>query len=259
MALVLTEKREATGILTLNNTAKRNALSEALIGEVTAALKGFSALGIRTVVLRALPGAKVWSAGHDVSELPGRGRDPLGWNDPLRILVRSIQEFPAPVIALIEGGVWGGGCELAMACDLLVTTPDATFAITPAKLGVPYNLGGLLTLTNMIPLPAAKEMLFTAQPIPAEQAFNLGIVNYVKSADEIESFVLGMAAQIAANSPLSIAVMKEELRLLSGAYAISPELFERIQGLRRTVYDSEDYQEGISAFREKRKPAFFGR
>ena len=259
MALVLTEKRNATGIITLNNLDKRNALSEALIEEVTEALRGFQALNIRAVVLRAPSGVRVWSAGHDVNELPARGRDPLGWNDPLRILIRSIQEFPAPVIALIEGGVWGGGCELAMACDLLVTTPDATFAITPAKLGVPYNLGGLLTLTNMIPLPAAKEMLFTAQPIPAEQAFNLGIINYVKPADEIETFVLDMAAKIAANSPLSIAVMKEELRLLSGAHAITPELFERIQGLRRTVYDSADYQEGINAFLEKRKPAFTGR
>lgn len=258
MALVLTEKQGATGILTLNNAAKRNALSESLIGELTSALLGFRALNIRVVVLRAPAGSAVWSAGHDVNELPSRGRDPLGWNDPLRVLIRSIQEFPAPVIALIEGGVWGGGCELAMACDLLVCTPEATFAITPAKLGVPYNLGGLLTLTNMIPLPAAKEMLFTAQPIPAEQAFNLGIINYVKPADEIETFVLGMADKIAQNSPLSIAVMKEELRLLSGAHAITPELFERIQGLRRSVYDSLDYQEGINAFREKRRPNFSG-
>ena len=176
----------------------------------------------------------------------------------MRILIHSIQEFPAPVIALIEGGVWGGGCELAMACDLLVCTPKTTFAITPAKLKMPYNLDDLLTLTNMIPLPAAKEMLFTAQPIPAEQAFNLGIINYVKPADEIETFVLGMADKVAQNSPLSIAVMKEELRLLSGAHAITPELFERIQGLRRSVYDSLDYQEGINAFREKRRPNFSG-
>ena len=163
------------------------------------------------------------------------------------------------VIALIEGGVWGGGCEVAMACDLLVTTPDATFAITPAKLGIPYNLGGMLTLLNMIPLPVAKEMLFTAQPIPAEQALNLGIVNHIQPAAEIEAFVLAMTARISANSPLSIAVMKEELRLLSSAHAISPDLFERIQGARRIVYDSDDYQEGLDAFRAKRKPVFSGK
>lgn len=259
MSLVLTEKKESTGVITLNNVDKRNALSEALIGEITDALNGFRALNIRAVVLRAPPGVKVWCAGHDVSELPDRGRDPLGWSDPLRVLVRAIQEFPTPVIALIEGSVWGGGCEVAMACDMLVTAPDTTFAITPAKLGVPYNLVGLLTMMNMIPLTIVKEMLFTAQPIPAEQALNLGIINYIKPAEEIEAFVFAMTAHITANSPLSIAVMKEELRLLSSAHAITPELFERIQGLRRVVYNSQDYQEGIDAFRERRKSRFTGK
>ena len=259
MALILTEKKDSTGIITLNHAEKRNALSEALIMEITAALDGFRALDIRAGVLRAQPGIKVWSAGHDVSELPDSGRDPLGWNDPLRILIRSIQEFPAPVIGLIEGSVWGGACEVAMACDILVTTPEAAFAITPAKLGVPYNLGGLMTLINMIPLPVFKEMLFTAQPLPADQALNLGMINYIKAADEIEAFVYEMAARIGQNSPLSIGVMKDSLRLLSSAHAVTPDLFERIQGMRRIVYDSEDYREGLRAFREKRKPKFSGK
>ena len=259
MAFILTEKRDSTGIITLNHAEKRNALSETLIEEITSALEGFRALEIRAVVLRAQPGVKVWSAGHDVNELPLRGRDPLGWNDPLRILIRSIQEFPAPVIGMIEGSVWGGACEVAMACDILIATPDAAFAITPAKLGVPYNLGGLMTLINMIPLPIVKEMLFTAQPLPADQALNLGIINYIKANDEIESFVFDMAQRIANNSPLSISSMKDSLRLLSSAHAVTPDLFEKIQGMRRIVYDSEDYQEGIRAFREKRKPRFMGK
>ena len=259
MAFILTEKRDSTGIITLNHAEKRNALSETLIEEITSALEGFRALEIRAVVLRAQPGIKVWSAGHDVNELPLRGRDPLGWNDPLRILIRSIQEFPAPVIGMIEGSVWGGACEVAMACDILIATPEAAFAITPAKLGVPYNLGGLMTLINMIPLPIVKEMLFTAQPLPADQALNLGIINYIKANDEIESFVFDMAQRIANNSPLSISSMKDSLRLLSSAHAVTPDLFEKIQGMRRIVYDSEDYQEGIRAFREKRKPKFAGK
>lgn len=259
MSLILTETNEAVATIVLNHAQKRNALSEALIDEVTEALKGFRTQGIRAVVLRATPGAKVWSAGHDISELPERGRDPLGWSDPLRVLVRAIHEFPAPIIALIEGSVWGGGCEVAMACDILVAKPDVTFAITPAKLGLPYNLGGVLTLMNAIPLPVAKEMLFTAQPIPASQALNLGVINYIKTAEEIDGFVYQMAAQICANAPLSIAVMKEELRLLASARSITPELFERMQGLRRIVYDSQDYQEGLNAIREKRKPRFTGK
>lgn len=258
MSLVVTEVRGTTGVITLNHVEKRNSLSEALIDGIIEAFDQFQKQKVRAVVLRAQPGVKVWSAGHDVSELPDRGRDPLGWNDPLRMVVRAIQDFPAPVIALIEGSVWGGGCEVAMACDMLITTPEATFAITPAKLGVPYNLGGLVTLVNMVPLAIAKEMLFTAAPIPAEQALNLGIINYIKPADEIEEFVFKLGEQIANNSPLSISTMKESVRLLAGAHAITPELFERTQGLRRVVYDSADYQEGIDAFRQKRKPKFVG-
>lgn len=258
MSLIITETENRIGTIIMNHATKRNALSEALIEEVTITLDAFKEQNIRAVVLRAPTGTKVWSAGHDVSELPNRGRDPLGWADSLRVLIRAIQEYPAPVLGLIEGGVWGGGCEVAMACDILVATPEATFAITPAKLGVPYNLGGLLTVMNMIPLPVAKEMLFTAQPIPAAQALNLGVVNYIKPAEEIEAFVYHLASQIVANAPLSISVMKEELRLLSSARSITPELFERIQGLRRTVYDSQDYQEGLNAFLEKRKPHFRG-
>ncbi len=259
MSLVLSQIQDFTGTITLNNGAKRNALSETLVHEMIAALEDFRRREIRAVILRAQPGVKVWSAGHDVSELPEGKRDPLGWNDPLRVLIRTIQDYSAPIIGMIEGSVWGGACEVAMACDILVITPDVTFAITPAKMGVPYNIGGLLTLLNMIPLPIVKEMLFTAQPLPSDQAFNLGIVNYVKPADEIEAFVAEIAARVATNSPLSIGVMKNALHLLSSAHAVSPDLFERVQGMRRIVYDSEDYQEGIRAFREKRKPMFPGK
>jgi methylmalonyl-CoA decarboxylase len=258
MSLILTDSKDAIGTIVLNHAAKRNALSKALIEEFTAALERFRDEQLRAVVLRAPAGCKVWCAGHDIGELPDSGRDPLGWSDPLRVLVRALQGFPAPIIALIEGSVWGGGCEMAMACDILVGTPDVTFAITPAKLGLPYNLSGVLTLLNAIPLPVAKEMLFTAQPIPAAQAHNLGIVNHLKPAAEIEAFVYETARQIVANAPLSVSVMKEELRLLAGAHSITPELFERIQGLRRIVYDSRDYQEGLNAIREKRKPSFTG-
>jgi methylmalonyl-CoA decarboxylase len=246
------------GTIVLNNAGKRNALNEALVDEVVGALDDFRKCKARVVILRTPAGTKVWSAGRDVAELPQTRRDPLGWSDPLRVLVRAIQEFPAPIIALIEGGVWGGGFEVAIACDILVATPEATFAITPAKLGLPYNLGGVLTLLNAVPLPVAKEMLFTAEPIPASQALNLGVINHIKPADQIEDFVYQMARKIVVNAPLAIAVMKEELRLLAGAHSITPELFERIQGLRRIVYDSRDYQEGIDAFRGKRKPAFRG-
>ena len=204
----------------------------------------------------ASAGVTVWSAGHDVAELPQSHQDPLGWDNPLRRLIREIEAFPAPVIAMIEGGVWGGACELAFACDLVVAAHNATFAITPAKLGVPYNLTGLLTFMSVAPLPIVKEMAFTARPISADRAERLGIVNHVVHPDELESFTRDLAGQIARNAPLSIAVMKEELNLLANARDLSPLMFERIQARRRVVYNSRDYQEGIRAFLEKRTPVW---
>lgn len=247
------------GTLVLNNPTKRNALSSPIIESIVSALNTFEEHGVRAVILRAEQGAKVWSAGHDVDELPAGGRDPLGWDDPLRRLVRAVEEFPAPVIALIEGGVWGGACELVFACDLIIAAPSASFAVTPARLGVPYNVSGMLTFMNACPLRIVKEMVFTAKPLHAERAERLGIINYMVPADELESFATTIAETIADNAPLSVSVMKEQLRMLAGAHPMSPLRFERVQGLRRIVWESDDYEEGIRAFKQKRKPRFAGR
>ena len=157
----------------------------------------------RVVVLRARSGMKVWSSGHDVGELPEGGRDPLGWDDPLRYFVRAIEECPAPVIAMIEGGVWGGACEVAFACDLIIAAPSATFAVTPARLGVPYNVTGMLTFLNACSLRIVKEMAFTARPIAAERAERLGIINHLVAVEELEPFTYELARNIAENAPLS--------------------------------------------------------
>lgn len=258
MSFILSSVDGFIGTITLNHDQRRNALSHGLVEEVVAALRSFRESKVRVVILRAKPGSKVWSAGHDVDELPETRRDPLGWDDPLRQLIREIETYPGPVIAMIEGSVWGGACETVLACDLIVATDTATFAATPAKLGVPYNVSGMLTFLHAANLRIVKEMAFTAQPIDAARAERLGMINYMKPAAELEDFTLRLARQISENAPLSIAVMKEQLRILAGAHPMSPQGFERVQGLRRIVYDSADYQEGIRAFKEKRKPVFKG-
>lgn len=256
MSLVNVSVKDSVGVMVLSHTAKRNALSEALIGEIIEQLQALQERQVRCVVLRAMPNAKVFSAGHDVNELPMPGRDPLSYHDPLLRVIDAIRRYPVPVIALVEGTVWGGACELVFCCDMVFTTLDTTFAITPAKLGVPYNASGVLHLMNAVPQNLLKEMLFTATPMSAQSLHEVGVVNRIVPAESIEQTVTEVATAICQNSLLAIQVLKEQLRMLGGAHPLAPETFERLQGLRRHVYDSTDYREGLTAFREKRKARF---
>ncbi len=189
---------------------------------------------------------------------PGSGADPLSHLDPIEHVIRAVEHFPAPIIAMVDGSVWGGAFELAIVCDLLIGTPRASFAITPTKIGIAYNSNGLIHFTNALGVHTVKEMFFTARPISAERALQLGILNHLVDEDVLETFTYDIARTIAANSALSIAVIKEQLRILGNARPLSPETFERIQSLRQAVFDSRDYLEGTRAILEKRTPVFTG-
>ncbi len=245
------------GVITMNH-GKVNALSKVLLDDIVLSLESLHSPPVRVVILRAAQGAKVFSAGHDVRELPTNGRDPLTYNDPLRQVMRKIEHCPHPVIAMIEGSVWGGACELVLGCDVIVAAEDSTFAITPAKLGVPYDIHGTLNLIKVGGIHLLKEMLFTAEPVSVIRLADCGLINHVVPRAKLEDFTMNLARQMAQTSPLVLSVLKEEMRVLANAHPLNPETYERLQALRREVYDSHDYQEGIRAFLEKRAPTFLG-
>lgn len=259
MALVETSSVRRTGILQLNNPDKKNCLSRRLMTELMDGIDALVGGGARVLILRAAKGVQVWSAGHDISELPEPRRDPLGYADPLETLLRKIQDCPVPVIAMVEGSVWGGACDLCFSCDMVIAAEGSKFAMTPAKIGIPYNASGLIHFTNLIGVNKAKEMFFTACPVSVQDAWNNGFVNHVLPAGELETFTLDLADRIASNAPLAVRALKAEFRLLSRGHHIDAETAEEIQAIRRRVYDSEDYAEGIRAFKEKRAPQFQGK
>lgn len=248
---------ENIGLVTLNNDKKLNVINEELIRQLKIAKVTFEThKNIDVILLKANKGVKVWSAGHDINELPKPGNDPLHRKDALPKLVRAIESFHAPVIAVIEGSVWGGACEMVMACDLIIAEKNSTFAITPSKLGVPYSVSGLINFIKTVPKHILNEMLFTAEPIKAESLHQYGVINKIVEKESLEEEALNYARKISTRSSLSIRSMKETLRVLSTVISIPTSEIERLEDLRREAYSSEDYEEGLLAVKNKRDPNF---
>jgi methylmalonyl-CoA decarboxylase len=257
--LISIDSHEQIGIITLRNPRKRNALSRDLMRSLTGAFGRFKEQKIRVVILRAAPDAKVWSAGHDIADLPVAGRDPLSYDDPLEETLRAIRTFPGPVVAMVHGSVWGGAFDLVLSCDLVVADETATFAITPVNLGLPYNTTGLLHFTGRLRENVVKELFFTATPVNADTALEWGIINRLVQSVNLEDDTMDLARKMASKAPLAIAAIKEQLRILSDYQPIAAQVFERVQEMRRKAYESADYREGLTAFLEKRAPVFEGK
>jgi methylmalonyl-CoA decarboxylase len=246
----------AVATITLMHPAKRNALSHRLLQSLVDACQACARQRIRVMILKAQLQAGVWSSGHDIGELPRDGSDPLAPRSALETAIETLRRSPFPVIAQIQGSVWGGALELVASCDIVVVDESARFAITPARIGLPYNLPGLRHLAERMPYGAIKKMFFTAQPVDAEQALRTGLADDLAPAGTIDQRVQALAQGMAGNAALAIFAVKEQLRQLSDAQNVPADVVERLAALRRRAYQGRDYREGLHAFEQKRLPQF---
>lgn len=255
MPLVTLDIHDAVATVTLRRSDKLNSLNSQMIGELGDALDAGSRQA-RVVVLRAEPGVAVFSAGHDLDDVPIHA-DPHEWDNPVEAVIAGIPALDVPVIAAVEGTVWGAACNLVVACDLIVATRNATFAITPAKLGVPYFRAGLSIFARSLPLHVAKAMFYTAEPITADQAHGFGLVHSVaEDTSELDAQVARLAGRIASLAPLTIRSVKAELDALDGLTDVDEG---QLRELAERAWRSDDVKEGVAAFRERRRPRFSGR
>ena len=192
-------------------------------------------------------------------ELPTNGRDPLTYHDPLRQAVRAIKETSAPVLAMVEGSVWGGACELVMSCDLVVAAEGATFALTPAKLGVPYDIAGVREPSCSQSACRSSRKCYS----PPSRCPPSGRAGGDREPGGPGRGSGGHDRRAGGPDGPEFAVGHQRLEggaahPRRGGQALNPDAFERIQGLRRRISDSADYQEGIRSFFERRAPRFEG-
>lgn len=247
--------------ITMADSDHFNCLSEKMCTQMMQALDYAYSRECVGIVIKAETRRNVWSAGHDIKELPMEGADPLSFDVPMEKLLRSVQEVPIPVVACVDGTVWGGACDLCVSCDMIVASESSTFAITPAKIGIPYNASGISHFIHQLSLNKAREMFFTATPITAQDANNVGFVNHVAPSDKLDGMLNELILNpLRRNSILSISAIKRQFRILSKEdMVISAESFERINSYREKVYRGPDYPEGIKSFLEKRTPEYSGK
>ena len=254
---ILLEKRGAVAVLTINRPDKLNALSSKVHAEGIIALDELRKdEAVRVLVIKGA-GEKSFIAGADISEFVGQTPTAQRNLFSEKTLFNSIDNFPKPVIAMINGFCLGGGCELALACDIRLASEKARFGQPEINLGIIPGGGGTQRLTRLVGEGKSMEMILTGEMIDADEAFNIGLVNHIYAPAELEPKTLEMANKIAEKSPIALQLAKEAVKL-----AARSNLDE---GLRREVdlfaicFSTADKEEGVSAFLEKRKPVFKGK
>ncbi len=254
---LLLEKHDSVAILVVNRPAKLNALNIATRNEILAALDALQSDADTRVLIVTGAGDKAFIAGADISEFAGQTA--LTQRDVMtqRRAFDAMESFPKPVIAMINGFCLGGGLELALSCDIRVASESAKLGQPEINLGVIPGGGGTQRLTRLVGEGKAMELILTGDMLTAAEAQALGLVNHVFSPDELRAKTLALAAKIAEKSPVALRMAKEAIK--TAARGGLDEGLRREVDLFALCFASEDKEEGVRAFLEKRKPNFVGR
>jgi enoyl-CoA hydratase len=250
---VLVEYANRIAIVTINRPHARNAINHAVSAGMAEALDELDARADLTVGIITGAGGtfssgmdlKAFLAGENVT-VEGKGLAGLTQSPPRK-----------PLIAAVEGWALAGGCEVALACDLIVAASDAKFGIPEVKRGLVAGAGGLVRLPRRIPAGIAMELALTGDPLPAPDAHRLGLVNALTEPGKALDGALELAARIAANGPLAVAATKQ---IVAQQHDWDmADVWGKQEPIMRPVFQSEDAREGALAFAEKRAPIWKGR
>lgn len=256
---------ENVAVLSLARLKSLNALNLALAGEMAAAVGELGAReDVRAIVLKS--DARVFSVGLDLKDIMSDGFDGSAWsalNFPNRLRAlfdccNALETCPKPVIAAVNGMCIGGGLDIACACDIRLCTEDATFSLREAAIGLVADMGVLQRLPLIVGQGFAREMAYTARHYTAREVERMGLVNAVyPGREEMESGALKLAREIAGNAPLAVRATKEVLNF--SRYVDVEKGMELAVSRNMVLIASQDLWEAVSAFMEKRKPAFQGK
>ena len=254
---ILVERRDRVAIVTINRPEKRNALNIKTRAEGAAVLDELRADDSVRVVILTGAGDKAFIAGADIAEFAERTAIQQREVMLDRSLFNAIDGFPKPIIAMVNGYCLGGGCEVALACDLRIASDKASFGQPEINLGIIPGGGGTQRLTRLVGEGKAMELILSGEIINAENALTIGLVNHVVPADQLEAKTMELANRIAEKSPVALRLAKEAVKLASRSNL--DEGLRREVDLFALVFSSEDKDEGVKAFLEKRKAEFKGR
>lgn len=246
---------DGVGLLAFNRPEAANALSAEMAGELRLALESPDLRSCRALVLTG--NGRHFCAGADLKER--RGMDEAQWqaqHHAFEGALAALMRCEFPVIAAVNGGAFGGGLELAMACDFLYAADTARFGLSEATLGIMPGLGGTQLLPRLIGYGRARELAYLGKPFSAAEAFRWGLANHVFSAETLLENALACAHTISANAPLAVRAIKKAMN--EGRELPISEALQRELTYYATLLGSKDRAEGINAFNEKRKPAFTG-